>query len=200
MRKRRSLKGEDREGLLNSIQDELEQRAFGSYYCYTQFTLVHTRLTGKLVLNTFAAYAAALIQCYVLVTVLDTKSINFDNRNVDAVNYRDASKYYTENPYKAGPDTPANWYELTRKGHFGGVPCIVTGPLVFGSLMIALSLRRTAPRGRTCRFRATLYKLPRASQPALARGAPVPINASRFPCCPFLELSDEPAGRGNSGK
>ena len=116
--RRTSLKGEDREGLLNSIQDELEQRAFGSYYCYTQFTLVHTRLTGKLVLNTFAAYAAALIQCYVLVTVLDTKSINFDNRNVDADNYRDASKRGRRRPDAAaagGTPQPAPRVGTTRR-------------------------------------------------------------------------------------
>lgn len=138
---RKSIFGEDRENLLASIQEHLELSAFGSFYCYTQFRLVHTRFTGRLVFNTACAYGAALLQCYILVTVLDTKFIHFDNRHVDGGNFQKASKFYKENPYRAGAETPSNWYALTRHGHFSGVPCIVTGPLFFGSLMIALSLR-----------------------------------------------------------
>ena len=41
-----------------------------------------------------------------------------------------------------GSEYSENWYELTRKGHVWDIPFIIIGPLMFASLMIALSLRQ----------------------------------------------------------
>ena len=124
------------------IQGELADRAFGSSYCYTQFKLVHLTLSFSSLTSAAWTYTGLWLQAYVLCTVIDAKYMNWDNRNVTPLNYESASNYYTKNPMRDGSEYSENWYELTRKGHVWDIPFIIIGPLMFASLMIALSLRQ----------------------------------------------------------
>ena len=142
LKKQESLVGREREEYLTMIQGELADRAFGSSYCYTQFKLVHLTLSFSSLTSAAWTYTGLWLQAYVLCTVIDAKYMNWDNRNVTPLNYESASNYYTKNPMRDGSEYSENWYELTRKGHVWDIPFIIIGPLMFASLMIALSLRQ----------------------------------------------------------
>jgi hypothetical protein len=122
--RRGSLAAWERRALLEAVEQQLAARAFGSFYCWTQFTLVHLQLDLRAVARALAAFCGLGLQAFVLAMALDAKYAAWRER--------------ADGPYDDGGRV--DWRDRSRHG-VGGVPSLVLFPLCFGSLVLALSLR-----------------------------------------------------------
>ena len=122
--RRGSLAAWERRALLEAVEQQLAARAFGSFYCWTQFTLVHLELDVRAVARALAAFCGLGLQAFVLAMALDAKYAA----------WRERADELEED------DDRVDWRLRSRHG-VGGVPSLVLFPLCFGSLVLALSLR-----------------------------------------------------------